>query len=367
MEHARRFADWGRSQALPFWAERGWDRRNGGFFETLDMDGAGITGDIRRVRAQARQAYVFARAACEGWLDRTDLAEAGLDRLARIARSPDGRPGWVHLVHDDGRVADSRRDFYDHAFIILAAAWVWKATGAVRFLDMAHETLAFLDTHMPADHGGYREAIGAPLLPRRQNPHMHLFEALLSLYELTGETALVPRIDAIKGLFDRHFFVAETGLLREFFEPDWQPHGERGAHVEPGHWCEWTWLLAEHGRLLGHAADPAGPVLYRRAMQQGRSAQTGLLMAGMTAQGDIVDARSRTWMQTEWVRAAAVAGSRSELDQACRALVRWHLEGVVSGGWIDKRGADGEDLASGMPASTLYHLVGALAEVERHL
>ena len=366
MEHTRRFADWGRTLALPFWAERGWDPRHGGFFETLDMSGEGVTGDIRRVRAQARQVYVFARAAHEGWLDRTDLAEAGMDRLARIAWAPDDQPGWVHLVRDDGSVVDARRDFYDQAFLILASAWAWRATGAARFRDMAYGTLGFLDTHMSAGPaGGYQEAIGADPVPRRQNPHMHLFEALLALYEITGDTALVPRIEAVKTLFDRHFFDPDSGLLREFFDPDWQPHAERGDIVEPGHWCEWTWLLAEYQRLLDRPADAAGPALFASAMARGRNPQTGLLYAAMTRQGDVVDARSRTWMQTEWVRAAAVAGPEGALEEACRALNTGHLDPAIPGGWVDTLSQDGRAAGEGMPASTLYHLVGSLAEVER--
>jgi len=367
MEHARRFAEWGRTRALPFWAERGWDPRHGGFYETLDMSGEGVTGDIRRVRAQARQAYVFARAAHEGWLGRADLAEAGLDRLARIAWAPDGAPGWVHLVHDDGRVADGRRDFYDQTFLILASAWTWRATGADRFRQMAYATLDFIDTHMAAEHGGYREAIGAAQLPRRQNPHMHLFEALMSLYELTGDEALIARIDAIKALFDRHFYDADAAMLREFFGPDWQVHAERGEFVEPGHWCEWTWLLAEYARLLDRPRDPAGPALYANAMARGRNPQTGLLYAAMTRNGDVSDPRSRTWMQTEWVRAAAVAGPGEDVEAACRALNMHHLDPAIPGGWVDTLSGGGESLAAGMPASTLYHLVGSLAEVERCL
>jgi mannose-6-phosphate isomerase len=366
----RRLLEWGRHQALPFWSDRSWDERGGGFYETLDLQGAGVRGDVRRVRVQARQAYVFARCAHEGWLDRLDLATGGLDRLYKLAWNVGGEPGWVHTLNDDGSVRDTRRDLYDQAFVILACAWVYKATGETRYRDMAYDTLAFLDDHMADPRGGYVEAIGADLLPRRQNPHMHLFEALLALYEVAGDEGLRPRLDAIRTLFDRHFYDSGHGVLREFFRADWVPHGEKGHIVEPGHLCEWVWLLAEYSRLTGVPAAPAGIALFAQAMTSGVNTRTGLLMARMTPSGEALDAGSRTWMQTEWVRAAAVeavrgsASGEKALKSACAALYRHHLEPAVPGGWIDAVAEDGSGVSSGMPASTLYHVLGCLLELD---
>ena len=81
----------------------------------------------------------------------------------------------------------------------------------------------------------------------------------------------------------------------------------------------------------------------------------------------MTDPRARTWMQTEWVRAAAVAGDEDDVEAACRALNTHHLDPAIPGGWVDTLSDRGENLATGMPASTLYHLVGCLVEVERRL
>lgn len=373
MDSVRQLTEWGKTVSLPFWAERGWDRRHGGFYETLRPDGEGVAGDLRRVRVQARQAYVFARSAHEGWLDRADLATDGMDRLVRLARGAGGEPGWAHTLHDDGRVADARRDLYDHAFLILALAWLFRVTGLPRYRDLAFETLAFLDTHMSAEHGGYREAIGAACLPRRQNPHMHLFEALMALYEATGEDSLLLRLDAIRQLFDRHFFDPAEAVLREFFDAQWQPDRETGDRIEPGHLCEWVWLLAEHERLTGQAAGAAAEGLFATAMKHGINPRTGLLYTTIAPDGAVLDAGSRTWMQTEWIRAAAVRAMRGAADaparlaQACAAANRHHFQPAIGGGWVDAVSAAGEPVASGMPSSTLYHVLGSLVETDRVL
>ena len=178
MRHTTRLLEIGRQQHLPFWAERGWDRRNGGFYEALDMSGNALSGVSRRVRTQARQSFVLARCTEAGWLDETAQAVEGLRYLRAKAWMAGGEPGWAHRLDDQGQVTDGRRDLYDHAFIILACAWVFKASGETEFRELAYATLDFIETHLASQQGGFVEAIGAAVLPRRQNPHMHLFEAL---------------------------------------------------------------------------------------------------------------------------------------------------------------------------------------------
>src|SRR5690606_32211788 len=86
--------------------------------------------------------------------------------------------------------------------------------------------------------------------PRSQNPHMHLFEALLAWAEADPGGPWLDRADSIRALFDRFFFDAEAGILAEHFDRDWRrASGPAGEVVEPGHHFEWVYLLEEHGRL----------------------------------------------------------------------------------------------------------------------
>src|SRR2546430_12326694 len=89
-------------------------------------------------------------------------------------------------------------------------------------------------------------------LPRRQNPHMHLLEALLALHVATGEKNWLRRAGALVDLFKRRYVDLDTGALIEFFTADWfQAAGTAGALREPGHQFEWVWLLHEYFRLSG--------------------------------------------------------------------------------------------------------------------
>ena len=112
-------------RCLPLWSTEGWDNTAGGFIDRLDPDGRAKSLAPRRVFVQARQIYCFAKAAQMGWYpDGRAIALKGLDHLLSRAKSPDGRPGFVHTLKPDGAVLDPRRDSYDHAFVLLALASV---------------------------------------------------------------------------------------------------------------------------------------------------------------------------------------------------------------------------------------------------
>ena len=75
---------------------------------------------------QARQIYCFAKAAQMGWYPQgREIALKGLDYLLTKAKSPDGQPGFVHVLTPEGAVLEPLRDTYDHAFVLLALATVY--------------------------------------------------------------------------------------------------------------------------------------------------------------------------------------------------------------------------------------------------
>ena len=59
---------WIKKSALTYWAKAAIDS-NGGVYEFLSIDGTPINNVKRRVRVQARFAYVYAHAAALGWYD----------------------------------------------------------------------------------------------------------------------------------------------------------------------------------------------------------------------------------------------------------------------------------------------------------
>lgn len=355
--------------SLPLWSTEGWDRVSGGFVERLDRDGKADIAAPRRVRVQARQIYCYAKAAHLGWYpEGAEVALKGLDYLLSHAKSPDGRAGFVHLLASDGTLIDPRRDSYDQAFVLLALATVYGLTGDAQVKAEVSEVLAFLDRDLRSPHGGFLEGLPSTL-PRRQNPHMHLFEAMIALFDATRDPILQDRAGDIFSLFVSNFYDAKSEILGEYFEEDWSKIVP--ACVEPGHQAEWVWLLKGFERITGCPTGHYRASLLASALRY--RDQAGCLLDEGNAAGEITKATRRCWPQTEiakaWI-AQAESGQAGAADEARSALARlqkYYLAHPVAGGWYDQFDANGNSLVNYIPASSFYHVLCAVAEAERVL
>ena len=368
-----RIRRWLFDAALPLWADAGIDQTDGGFVERLRPDGSADPGVAKRVRVQARQVFTYCLAADLGWPGPAlDLARHGADFMIAHYWHADG--GWVFTTDAAGAVADPTREAYEQAFAVLGLGKLAALTHDSSLDGWVDRTLAFLDTTLAdATHGGYRESV-PDKLPRRQNPHMHLLEALLVLYEARQDTALLDRATAIIDLFRTKFRDLATGTLGEFFGDDWQPvAGQEGDWVEPGHHFEWVWLLHQYGRLAEQdmTADAAG--LFAFGRRHGIDADA-LAYDGVHRDGRVADDKKRLWVQTEAIKALVARAEFAGDEEAAAALgplidqvFATYLEapGVVAGSWQDHVDRHRQGLAATAPASTFYHLILAFAEVLR--
>ncbi len=268
---------------------------------------------------------------------------------------------------------DFRRDLYDHAFVLHALGVLYQATNNPRYLTWIDETLAMIDYGLSASHGGWAENDRRDL-PRRQNPHMHLFEASLALYETTGEARHLARAGEIFGLFRSRFFDEDTGFLREFFGPAWEiSQSFDSERIYPGHMAEWAWLLRRYQRVTAWPVDRLCATLLENAIRLGRDS-SGFLRDLVDLTGRPLVDRRRLWPQTEYLKALIVEGSKTndsamlaEADAFSERLFSTYLSNTPSGTWLDEFTVDGELSATGIPASTLYHLFAVAVEILQHL
>ncbi|MEM7729632.1 MAG: AGE family epimerase/isomerase, partial [Pseudomonadota bacterium] len=348
---------WIVQRALPLWAARA-QLPDGSWVEHLNLDGTPDLAAERRWRVIARQAVTYAHASMAGWYDGRDIAKASFDAY--------WSQGWTgtHMVHrimPDGTVSDPRPDLYDHAFGLLACARMLQLTGDPAYRDRAADITGWIDTQRhPA--GGWHEGEVKPA-PRRQNPHMHLLEASLALYEATGSTADLGIARHVIGLFERHFLRGE--VVGEYFTEDWQPHPSLGDVVEPGHAVEWIWLLTTYDAMTGADHSAACHALYDRAFRN----RVGTLFDEETVDGEIVRQTTRAWVQTEAVKAHLAMLERGVDGAAGMAAAT--LDSMVGtvlqpdGTWVDQRNACGAPVARTIPVSTMYHLVCMAIEADR--
>lgn len=354
--------------ALPLWSGEGWDRTTGGFIDRLDGDGRADVEAPRRILVQARQIYCFAKAAQMGWYpDGRAIALKGLDYLLSKAKSPDGKPGFVHVLTPDGAVLKPRRDTYDHAFVLLALATVYSLDRDAQIRTEIDALCHFLDTQLRSPHGGFLEGL-PPSMPRRQNPHMHLFEAMIAVFDATHEPVFQNRAGDFFALFLANLYDKQKHLLGEYFEEDWSRI--EPVCIEPGHQAEWAWLLKGFERITGCPTGRFRGELLASALRY-RDEATGCLVDEGDAGGNVRRHTRRLWPQTEIAKAwiaqaeAGEAGAADEARTALARLERHYLSHPVAGGWYDQFDREGASLVATIPASSFYHVLSAVTEAEQ--
>ncbi len=365
-EQVRRFLV---DDALPFWSTIGrWP--NGCFVEHLDRRGAPVDPGFSRVRLQARQIYVFSHAQEAGLFESQALCARSVDFLIRSAWLARER-GWAKRISRDGAVIDADWDLYDIAFALFALAWRYRVTSDRRLLRIALETLDFLDAKARHPLGGFGND-AAFSLPRQQNPHMHLMEAMNAWLEASGEARFRSVADELFKLLHTKFCDA-SGALAEYFNVDLTLlDGPRGEIVEPGHQFEWAWIIGHYGRLSGQDHREIMRRLIDSGLRHGFDETTGLTIDQVDRSGKIIAAGRRLWPQTEALK-AALAGAEF-LERPCNERIakivdatfaRFLRPGPVRGAWIDHYDADWVPIVDKTPATSFYHVSLAFFELLR--
>lgn len=369
---SQRLHDWLVRDAYPLWATTGVDS-NGGFFERIDREGAAVRGR-RRARVLGRQIYAFARAGALGWKGpAAQIVRHGLDTLPRFLRE-DGLASAC--IDDHGRPLPGPVDLYDQAFILFGLAHATPfATGRMDVLGTARRLRSGLGT-LAHPGGGFEETVPRSL-PLKANPHMHLLEAGLAWGEVEGRPdgeAWDTFTDGLAELALRRFVDPATGAVHEHYDGDWVRSGDPAlAVVEPGHQFEWGWLLIRWGEARSRAdAVTAGRRLVEVGEAYGLDPVTGLTIGELNPDLSPRPFHARLWAQGERVKAWAQAALRAE-DAAVRAAALDRMEAAAAaltqflhdrpqGAWHDRMTAGRTFVVEAAPASSLYHIVGAVEE-----
>jgi mannose-6-phosphate isomerase len=362
---------WALDHAFPVWWEIGADKVQGGFFEKIALDGTPVEAP-RRARVQPRQIYSYAVAGLLGWDGPWKQAlEHGLDFYLSKYRRPDGF--MRTLVASDGSPLDDKVDLYDQAFglfgLAMASSVLPERADLPALATSLRDALYATLKHPIA---GFEDSVPRSL-PLLSNPHMHLFEASLAWVEAGGDPQWRAMADEIAELALSKFIDPKSGGLREYYDGDWNPApGVDGRIIEPGHQFEWAWLLLRWGKLAGRD-DAIAAALRMIAIGDGpgvdpaRGVAIFALLDDMSVHDDI----ARLWAQTEQIKAGVLAAQVTgdarwwtTAANGAEALTKY-FDVPVKGLWRDKLRADGTFVDEAAPASSFYHIVCAILELDR--
>jgi mannose/cellobiose epimerase-like protein (N-acyl-D-glucosamine 2-epimerase family) len=361
---ARKLRQWLLEAAFPLWWHVGADHALGGYHERIDFDGRPLILP-RRLRVAARQAFCYCEAGRLGW--NGPWREAGRHALSflrlRFAKD-DG--SVISTVDQDGSVLDKTFDLYNQAFALLAYACGhvvldpgggWQAR--------AHALVETLRREFAHPQGGFREGRDGRLT-LRANPHMHLLEAALAWLTIDPNPVWRDLADEIVVLCRDRLIDRDSGALREFFASDWKPlSGRKGEILEPGHHYEWAFLLDRWAKLTGRDQPADVPRLIAFADGKGLDQKRQVAIDGIKMDGSVADATARLWPQIERMRTNLIDRHDSDearFGEAIESLSRY-LDAPLPGLWYENLAADGRFIVEAAPATSLYHIVGAIAEL----
>jgi mannose-6-phosphate isomerase len=362
--------NWMREAAWPLWWESN-RHANGSYFEALDFNGRSIKCTKARVRVQARQIFSFAMAHTMGW-NKPGLEEGirqSLDRFMLTCVGPEGLPG-TQVDIEEGLMRDASPSLYNVAFMLLALAQTREAICDPVIDGQIELLLDNLDRCMGYGLGlGYRETLPADNF-RYQNPHMHLYEALLCLFRVTRDPQAGERAEQLLEFIRDTFFDERNGYVNEIAGA---PRGETPEQFEPGHSMEWVWLLGLRSRLFGVPLDPFAIRLYWTYVRSGIA--EGKTPMCLTLDYKPIDSTCRLWSQNEALKAHLCiyeSGPPGLSDEAltraadCAEYISNHwLNTSCAGGFVDQFDADGNILSADIPASMGYHIYLSIAELLR--
>ncbi len=263
----------------------------GGFYD-LDDEGRPLPGanPVRGIHASARMVHCFSIAYMLGRPGAGDLIDHGMNFLWNGHRDQQNG-GYVWSMNDHGP-ADTNKQGYGHAFVLLAASSA-KVVGHPLADKMLADITDVLETRFwEKQHGAIAEEFTADWgaidggTYRGQNSNMHLTEALMAAYEATGEQHYLDKAESIADLIIRRLAGATEFRVGEHFDANWTLNKDyyhpdemfRPAGTTPGHALEWARLTLQLW-VLGnkkHAWMPdAAKNLFVQAMSLGWDKQKG--------------------------------------------------------------------------------------------
>ena len=270
--------------------------------------------------------------------------------------------GFYNRTTPDLKVIDDTKTGYT-SFAIFPLAHIARITGEKKYAQEAMKAWQEVSTKMrdgqfffnsmkrdfsgtapmnfgnPSGAGDARPQNMPMFNPRNHMLNVHMFEALLALYETTKDKALWQEIeaemDAMAKMYDQHL-----GYLPEMYDEDWKPLEPTSFNV--GHLFEWPSLFS---RAVELGADPKFIELGNRSIDLGLKVgldnATGGVWMIANAQGGPARNYMIWWTECETMKVTAryaILHSRKDLwpvFDRCLEFVRTNYFDRKHGGWFE--------------------------------
>ena len=334
----------------------------------------------QELTGQARLVYSMA----SGYLVTGDArylqaAKSGADFM-ELHFHDDVQGAYFTKVGADGKVMNERKRSYGQAFVILAYAQLFKASGDAQYQALALKAWKETAAGLLEPGGGLIDSTGRDFKPESdthtQNPVMHMFEALTLLSEVTGDKSVRAAARTIGDfVVNRLMEGLPDGSARipEWYDANWKalPTRAKGGYIDLGHQFEWVQLLysaqrADISPIYGAVAER----ILQYALKEGYDDIDGGAFDRTYPDGG-TERVKYYWQQLECLHALMAAASAEPRREMWRRyeqtleLVRKQFIDTKHGGWqVRACSAGAGECAEEQPEP--YHMVSwhlaALAE-----
>jgi len=236
------------------WLPRAVDAVNGGFHQTYAEDWSSLPDTSRSLVYHARMIWLAASAGM------TEIADKGCKELWEKFWDPN-YGGFVWKTSLDGKITDPEKHMYGNAFAVFALAKAgknWDADWAFQWMDLhAHDDVnggyvetCWSDGEQNLTTDG-KDALGTPYGLKSMNTHLHILEALIELYNQTGDDKVRTRLREVLALFHTKF-VTSDGKLFYYVTQDYNQASDVDSY---GHALETAFLMIEAAYYVDDHVD----------------------------------------------------------------------------------------------------------------
>jgi mannose/cellobiose epimerase-like protein (N-acyl-D-glucosamine 2-epimerase family) len=322
------------NELLPFWTTRMKDETNGGYLTHFDKNGKDTGEDEKSLIAQTRCLFTISSAYRAGYGkdNFASMAKHGADFiLDKMWDKEYG--GFFWMMDRKGNVKIDQKIIYGHCFAIYSLSEYTLATGDPRGIEYAGKAFDLLQKYcVDSMYGGYWEmfhrdwtlcAPGSQGGDRKTlDVHMHLMEALTTLYECTNQEVhrrkLLEDIDLLINRFIHPVY--KTGIPQFFkdwtiapqikFDIIWgwdrfSEEGQKGNATDNtcyGHNAEFAWLLIHALNILKINPEIHSDLfrtIFDHTINNGIDYEYGGVYVEGPHSGGVYDKEKEFWQQAE--------------------------------------------------------------------
>ena len=280
--------------------------------------------------------------------------------------------GWIFSIRRDGAVADPRRDFYAHAFVLLAIASYVRGNRQAAGARPGRRNVGVHRPRSPrARGGGFLEGLPRLRWPSPPEPAHAYVRGPSFPVGMFGGGALPDAGGRTVRLVRRRASSAPIRHSRRVLRlpPSSLPRESPAASSSPATTTNGSGCCGASEQISGRPVQPYVDALYGFADRHGFDG-AGLIVDELLVDGSHHAPSRRIWPVAEAIKANLVEARLGRPGAEGKAA---SLAALLQGPFPDRRSAPaagidrldrhGACLSKFMPASTLYHVVCAIDEL----